>query len=317
MLLLQSLLFYFPNIIWGSLNNAQGIDINRMVLLVSGIEHINPDIRDKSIKFLCRHFDRALAYQREYRRGRLRKCLQTMSKHFCFPIGKVYGNYLISIYVIVKLLYLSNAIGQLWLMNAFLSTEKHSYYFYGIAVLKDVYLRQQPDTRLFPRVTLCDFKIRQLQNVHDYTVQCTLPINLFNEKIYIYLWFHICMVIILSMWGLIQLLWQLFTSNCTSYVLHYLRVMHRARQNTTQLDQKTVRRFVTDYLRSDGVFTLRVMGKNTNDVIIAEVINHLYEYYLRTKAKTEQSRASLARAGSATSFHGKNCNRLSTMLEDV
>lgn len=215
-----------------------------------------------------------------------------MSKHCCLPIGRVYGNYLTSLYIFVKLLYISNAVGQLWLMNAFLSNERNSYYLYGINTLVDIYNNRQPDTKLFPRVTLCDFKIRQMQNVQDYTIQCTLPINLFNEKIYVYLWFHMCVVALLSCLGLIVLLWQLFSTNCQSYVTKYLKIMSRVKQQTGVLEVKTIRHFVDDYLRPDGVFTLRVIAKNTNDVITAEIISALFDYYRRTNQQRAMSRAS-------------------------
>ena len=47
--------------------------------------------------------------------------------------GKLYGNYLISAYLVVKMMYLANAIGQLFLLDAFL---KINYHLYGIHVVE-------------------------------------------------------------------------------------------------------------------------------------------------------------------------------------
>ncbi|XP_067930649.1 innexin unc-9-like [Watersipora subatra] len=289
MLLLQGLFCYIPSIVWAMNNGRPGLDMNRMVLLVSGMESINPDIRDKSIKFICKHFDRALAYQREYRRSRYRRCLQSMSKHFCLPIGQIYGNYLTSLYVLVKILYIVNAVGQLYVMNAYLTDGRDSYYFYGVEVVKALFANRQPETFLFPRVTLCDFRIRQMQNVHDYTIQCTLPINLFNEKIYIYLWFHMCCVLFFSTFGFLQLLWQLFSTNCQSYITRYLKVICKVRQQTGMLEVRSIRHFVTDYLRPDGVFAIRVIAKNTNDIVTTEIIGALYDYYRKCNYQTTKT----------------------------
>jgi hypothetical protein len=41
-------------------------------------------------------------------------------------------------------------------------------------------------SRYFPKVTLCDFQIREAlhpKDSHRYTVQCVLPLNLFSQQV--------------------------------------------------------------------------------------------------------------------------------------
>ena len=90
--------------------------------------------------------------------------------------GKLYGNYLITAYLAVKLLYLGNAIGQLFLLDAFL---KIDYHLYGVQVVERLIRGQDWGySERFPRVTLCEFEIRHQSRVHQYVVQCALTINL-------------------------------------------------------------------------------------------------------------------------------------------
>ena len=106
-----------------------------------------------------------------------------------------------------------NAVGQLFLLDALLVNDYHlygayiiernnyynnsNYYYcyyhyyndYGAYIVERL-LRGQDWTQSerFPRVTLCEFEIRRQSRLHNYVVQCTLTINLFNEKIFLFVW---------------------------------------------------------------------------------------------------------------------------------
>jgi hypothetical protein len=57
------------------------------------------------------------------------------------------------------------------------------YSVYGFEVVNSLYEGEDwTYSPRFPRVTLCDFEIRQMTNLQRWTVQCVLPVNLFNEK---------------------------------------------------------------------------------------------------------------------------------------
>jgi len=69
-----------------------------------------------------------------------------------------YDTYLTCAYLFVKLLYAANVVGQLFLLDLFLGTD---FRLYGVSVLQRMVAGQDWTTSTkFPRVTLCDMKIR-------------------------------------------------------------------------------------------------------------------------------------------------------------
>ena len=49
-------------------------------------------------------------------------------------------------------------------------------------------------------------------------------------------------------------------------------------------ERKLAVRFVLDYLRHDGVFTLRLIGKNSSDIVVAEIVAGLWDLYRSKKS---------------------------------
>ena len=74
------------------------------------------------------------------------------------------------------------------------STDLHHHSPFNRGAEDELIFLDWPMSDRFPRVTLCDFQIRQQTNVHRYTVQCVLPINLFNEKVFLFVWFWLTFV---------------------------------------------------------------------------------------------------------------------------
>ena len=275
MIFLQAVLFFTPSMIWKKLNSQSGIHVNKIVSVVGGAEHGSPEVRDKTIRYIVKNLDRALRSQREYRTGCFARCRQQLAKD-CFMIcGKRYGNYLITLYLFVKLLYITNGVGQLFLLNEFLG---NGYHLYGFEVVNEmVQGKNWTTSKRFPRVTLCDFQIRSLGNkIHDYTVQCALPINLFNEKVYIFIWFWLVFISFTTVMNFVLWMWTLFRRNRRQYVRKYLKIMHK---NFAKADYTPSKEFCEDYLRQDGIFVLRLIAKNTNDVVVGEIIQAMWEFY--------------------------------------
>lgn len=189
----------------------------------------------------------------------------------------IYGNYLITLYLLIKLVYVANAFGQIYVINAFLgSRDFHSgFTMYGYEVLWRLFHGESWTTSdRFPRVTLCDFKLRVLGSVNRYTVQCALPMNLLNEIFFIFIWFWLVAVGLSTLASF--LLWffrSLFMGCHVRYIRNRLTAMGKDKTKIS-LDK-----FVSDYLRRDGCFIVRLISNNTSGHIANELVVGLFDHY--------------------------------------
>ncbi len=117
-LLLMSVLFYIPSVLWHALATKTGFDIANLVKTLHSMEQLNPDIRDRTLRYIAKHIDRALEIQREMGTGFFSHFKRVVRRHCpVFVIGRAQGNYLTFVYLFVKVLYITNVIGQLFLLN--------------------------------------------------------------------------------------------------------------------------------------------------------------------------------------------------------
>ena len=130
--------------------------------------------------------------------------------------------------------------------------------------------------RYFPRESACDFRIRANIDslVHNYTVQCVLPINLYNEQLFTLLWAWLWIVVVANCYDLV--LWVLRIMPNSRY--NYIRSRIRLKYSESSL-KRSLNSFVYDYLAFDGIFILRIMTLSMSDCVTHEIIQTLWQNY--------------------------------------
>ncbi|WAR23567.1 UNC9-like protein [Mya arenaria] len=282
-LLFQAFLFKIPNIIWRLLHSHAGVSLHNMVDLAEKTQGTSPKDRQDTIQTLADIIDHWLKTERSWKDNRYTRMRDAMSQKCSLMCSKRGGNFLAGLYVIVKLLFFANVVAQFFILNAFMAS---NYNMYGFEVLHKLSDNTPWDNSpRFPLVTFCDFQIRQLQNIVRYSLQCVLPINLFNEKFFIFLWFWFFIMGIASLYSLVKTL-VVVVDNGSRYqfVKKYLKIDNKIQSG---LDRKVCRRFADQYLREDGVFVLRVITSNSTDLVTTDLVSELWR-----KFNTEEEKAS-------------------------
>ncbi|KAG9510950.1 Innexin inx2 [Fragariocoptes setiger] len=186
-LFFQGVMFYIPRYIWKIFEG------NRVRTLLMGMHC--PILTDahKRREILVEYFKRNMGYHRTY-----------------------YLSYL----VCVALSFI-NVIGQMYIIDAFLGGEFSTY---GMNVLRfsswDQGVRFDPMVKIFPRLTKCTFhRYGSSGDVQRHDAMCILPINIINEKIYIFLWFWFYLLGILTFFDLVYRASIFMSRKCRTFVV--------------------------------------------------------------------------------------------------
>ncbi|VDM93185.1 unnamed protein product [Onchocerca ochengi] len=236
------------------------INVQSLTQMACDARMMDADARAATVQTIAGHMEDALEIQREV----------TDVSGMC--VSKRWGSYVTCLYVFIKTLYLINVVGQIFLLNTFLGTDN---IFYGFHILKDLLNgREWEVSGNFPRVTMCDFEVRVLGNVHHHTVQCVLMINMFNEKIFLFLWFWYFMVSIVSMFSVGHwMLMSFLPGQHMKFIRKYLKATDLA------TDRQSVKKFVHKFLGYDGVFCMRMISAHAGDIMATELIVALWHNF--------------------------------------
>ena len=187
-------------------------------------------------------------------------------------------------YVICKLSYLAIALLQLHLMDRFLSNDVNK--FYGGQVVQTILngeadIVSHNDSRIFPRITVCDVKTRELGDEHIYTVQCVLTHNLLNERIYAFLWFWICVVLLPFVCiDLVKWFVRLVVSGSAyrvRFVKNRLQIYDQNLDTKSLSTRMSLKIFTEYYLGADAIFVLRLLERNSNANVVSRIIERTWK----------------------------------------
>jgi len=236
-LFFQAILFYIPRYLW---KTCEGGRI-KMLVQDMHLPIVTKENKEDRIKILVDYFS------------------SNRNNHTFYAI-KFFG---------CEVLNFVNVLGQIYFMDFFLGGEFTTY---GTDVLAMTELNQEeredPMARVFPKMTKCTFhKFGPSGTVEKFDGLCVLPLNIINEKIYVFLWFWF---IILTVITGMQVIYRFIVLA----VPRLREILLKSRSRLTMMYK------VESVCRRQGMgdwFLLYQLGKNIDPLIFKEFIGELYK----------------------------------------
>ncbi|CAD5233574.1 unnamed protein product [Bursaphelenchus xylophilus] len=271
-LALQSILFWLPNYLWNNIHKQTAIHPRALVDDARQIVILTGQDREREIDNLARYIADALSAFAPANKGKLARS----------------GFNAAILYLLMKFLYVVNAVGQLVMLNYFLGGE---YFSWGFETMKDVIRGEEwKESEVFPRVIMCDFSIRRLANIQRHSVQCVIMMNMINEKLYFFLYWWLLFVAIVTA---VNFFYYLFTMLFPSCRVRFIRSNINLNDLANMgLGRGDIERFVVDFLHCDGVLVLHFIRRHIGGRITYDLMNQLVRIFWHEAGSQTPSKAS-------------------------
>ena len=261
-LICQACLCVLPSVLWKSCYKGVGFNVPSIIDRLESSQNLGWENKENAIKYVVQTLTR---YAENYRRI----ALKGPDRTWC--LSKSSGNYLTMCYLIVKLMYVIVITGQFVLLNLFLGMD---YTYFGLDMLHRISSGGDnwSEMNRFLKVTICEFQVRHMHVTQPYVLQCVLPINLFNEKIFLFIWFWLailsaCTVFSFLKWFYKSVWWR---RSQEEHVRKQLRF-------TANNQPPELKEFISKTIRRDTILLLRMVSQNVGPLTEAEVIRGLWD----------------------------------------
>jgi len=170
---------------------------------------------------------------------------------------------------IAEIIYFLNVLGNIYFIDVFLGGEFRTYGIQVASIMEeDPEDRVDPMSRVFPRVTKCTFnKFGPSGTLQRRDAMCVLPVNIINEKIYVFLWFWLLVLLLITGITLVYSGFLLCAPSVRNMMLRS-RSAHQP-SATNALDEITRRLQVGDWK------LLHILGKNMEPMVFGELVIEL------------------------------------------
>jgi len=254
MLVFQAMLFYVPRFIWVSF---EGKKIQKLVP-----EEFIYNVSDSRMPT----FSKPIGLLKEQiAKNRCEIIANTFLRHTKLYNGKVYSMYYLR-FIFCEVLNFVNVVLQMFFVDKFLGG---MFTKYGIHVLSvsnlDPDERYDPMNVVFPKVTKCTFeKFGSSGTVQRFDGLCVLPINIINEKSYIFYWFWFYTLAVITAFALVY--------RACSVISKAVRKL-QLRGKTNLYVNPLVVDTITDHLNAGDCFFLGQLGSNLDPFVFSHLLN--------------------------------------------
>ncbi|KAH7729331.1 innexin family protein [Aphelenchoides avenae] len=281
-LLFQAGCFKLPTFIWKYFAGQSGMKVGEILRLATNEANVEPNTRHSNVEALATHLQGALRFHSRVRMKHLipHKLIRILNVKYS-------SHYVYLIYMVSKVAFFLNVVLQWKLLNRYLvPSMTHSFGFYA---LKSIITGNQSweNSGIFPRVTMCDFEVREMGQVQNHTIQCILLLNIFTEKVFVILWTWYFVLASITLCNISSWLFVMMNPRSAEHFVHNHMEMSGesvfANESEQGLEaiQAQVGRFIRKYLRTDGMFLLRHIAQHADVVFTTELVAKLWETHYR------------------------------------
>ncbi|KAI1286755.1 Innexin inx2 [Halotydeus destructor] len=242
-LFIQSCCFYFTRLLW---KKWEG---NRIKLIVQ-------DLNKVVMKFT----------ERREKEERLVDYLVASRSHN--------NGYLVK-YTICEAINVIHLIAQLKFIDHFLGGQFSTY---GLKAMKFLLVEQNsrpdPMARVFPKMSKCTFyKFGPSGDLEKFDNLCLLPLNVINEKVFIFLWYWLLILLIVSTSVMIYRILTMIS----------VRIKRKFVRNFAFLATPTSIKSILEKSQNGDLFLLYLISKNVNAIHFKRILN---DYALRIQTES-------------------------------